>query len=166
MRTGVVAKILLFTFSGMFLTAAVFADAGGEFKHPQGRDSRITMATSQGHLYEGMTRRELYEIYPPRLHKDYNKNANEEWVVFDDILTDDLKDTITVYLVDGKVKGWNKVPVPIDPKDRLKALMDRQKYGTAQPDALTYRDKGLSEKANTRRREIEEEKKYGYRQYR
>ncbi|MDP2913583.1 MAG: hypothetical protein Q8N91_06215 [Candidatus Omnitrophota bacterium] len=137
---------------------AIYAYAETEYKPPpEDRTERIGDGATP--LYVGMSAKKLYEIYPQTSQKDYYRNKNEEWIVFDDIVTTaDLKDIITVYLVDGKVKGWDKKQVPLNPEERLKSIMARQKQGAVVSGGPTYREKGIEYKEESRRKQIEDAK--------
>ncbi|MFC1667155.1 hypothetical protein ACFL0P_04770 [Candidatus Omnitrophota bacterium] len=58
-------------------------------------------------IYIGMLTKDLERAgYVDNIQKDYIRVDNEEWIIFSEWKTEAPDDTITFYLVDGKVKGW------------------------------------------------------------
>ncbi len=56
--------------------------------------------------------------------KSYERSGNMEVGTFNDILTSDPNDTITFYLVDGKVSRWDKKTATSDADARSRAKSD------------------------------------------
>lgn len=104
--------------------------------------------------YVGMPKEALYKIYPPDSQQNYFKQGNEEWIVYDDILTaGDFKDVIAFYLKDGKVVGWDKKSLPKTPEERLKAIEIRHQHSVGSASSSTATD-GSEYKRQERRDEI------------
>lgn len=148
---------------GAMPDSTAFSQMGGDFKAPPSSERETTQGTHP--YYVGMSKESLYQIYPRASRRNYFRNGNEEWIVYDDILTtSDLRDTIVFYLKDGKVSGWDKKALPLAPAERLKMIEDRHKHsvGSAQS-ASGYTDRGVSYKDQTRRQRIEQDRGRLYR---
>lgn len=106
----------------------VYAQAENEYKAPP---SHVVETVLGGqNYYAGMTKDALYKIYPVSTQQNYYKKDNEEWIMFDNILTkDDVKDVIVFYLKDGLVAGWKAREVQKTPEERYKTVLERRKYG-------------------------------------
>lgn len=85
-------------------------------------DSQAPVSASQAGtaIHVNMPKEDLSKIYRRGDIRKYERKDNEEVFVFDDILTSGPGDTITVYLVDGKVSSWDKniVTFPVDEGSR------------------------------------------------
>jgi len=66
------------------------------------------LKTRRGNISVGTEKDELYEIFTKHHQKGYRAIGDQEWITFLDWTTKDSKDTITFYIEDEKVKGWNK----------------------------------------------------------
>lgn len=73
-------------------------------------DSRNSASASQASnvFHVGMSKDDLFKIYHRGDIRKFEERGNEEVFVFDDTLTPVPDDTITFYLIDGKVKEWDK----------------------------------------------------------
>lgn len=154
----IVRKIIFLAVITAMLSLPVFAQVTGEFQAPPASEEEAML---KGHpYYLGMTKEALYKIYPPASQQAYFTKGNEEWIVFDDILTTgDLKDIISFYLRDGKVVGWDKKGLPKTPAERLQAIEARHRHSigaTSLDDGNTFRQRRIEDKEETRRRNIEE----------
>lgn len=119
----------------IFLTAlfvswlpAAFAgtDAEGDYKRPP--QHVVDSVLGGANYYSGMTKDELYKVYPVSRQKNYYKEGNEEWIMFDDILAkDETKKIIVFYLKDGKVSGWTTKEMEKTPDERVKTITERRK---------------------------------------
>jgi hypothetical protein len=47
-------------------------------------------------------------VFSDLQQKGYRKNGQGGWITFTDWTTEESGDSITFYLKDGKVAGWNK----------------------------------------------------------
>jgi hypothetical protein len=74
-------------------------------------------------IHVGMSQKELFKIYHEGDVQKFEKNGNKEILVFDDILSPDPNDTITFYLVDGKVNSWDKNTVIFPDNAELRATI-------------------------------------------
>lgn len=107
-------------------SSAVSAGTEGDYKAPALPTGGNIADTHPYHI--GMSKEGLYKIYPASSQQNYYRQGNEEWIVFDDIMTkDDFTDVIVFYLKDGKVLGWDKKELPKTPEQRLKTLTERRK---------------------------------------
>ena len=124
MRSLIVLSVIIM----MVCASCAFAQTEGDYKSPPLPKGDNLWS---GHrYYDGMTKDELYKIYPPQSQQNYFKQGNEEWIVFDDILTEnDLQDIIAFYLKDGKVVGWDKKALPKTPEERLQMIIARHGHG-------------------------------------
>jgi hypothetical protein len=137
----------------MVRASIVFAQTEGEYKTPSLSKNETLWNMHPYHV--GMSREELYKIFPQDSQQNYFKQGNEEWIVFDDILTtDDLKDIIAFYLKDGKVLGWDKKSLPKTPEERLKMIEERHGHGIGASDSGGATN-DLDYKIESRRRRIE-----------
>jgi hypothetical protein len=66
------------------------------------------LATSLGVVYVGMPKDSLYQVFSDLQQKAYRQDGPDEWITFSDWTTEEFGDTITFYLRDGKVRGWDK----------------------------------------------------------
>ena len=74
-------------------------------------------------IHIGMPKEDLFKIYHRSDIKKFERRDNEEVFVFDDILTSDPDDTITFYLVDGKVKEYDKNIVIFPTDEGLRSVI-------------------------------------------
>lgn len=65
-------------------------------------------ATAVGTVYVAMPKEALYKVFTPLQQKGYYKEGAEEWIIFSGWTTEESGDTVTFYLKDNKVKGWDK----------------------------------------------------------
>jgi hypothetical protein len=70
------------------------------------------LATSLGLAYVGMPKESLYQIFHELQQKGYRKDGSDEWITFSDWTTEEKGDRITFYLVNGKVKEWERHEKP------------------------------------------------------
>jgi len=104
----------------------VFAQDGGNFKRPPEHVAETVRGGKP--YYAGMTKDQLYKVYPVSSQKSYYTEGNEEWILFiDEPTKDDTKNAIAFYLKDGVVSGWRKKDVPITPDERRKIISGRSK---------------------------------------
>ena len=57
-------------------------------------------------VYVGMSKSELMRVFTGFQQRSFHKEGNEEWVTFSDWETEESTDTVTFYLLDGKVRDW------------------------------------------------------------
>ena len=57
-------------------------------------------------VYVDMPKADLYGLFTAPQLQDYRKEGNEEWITFSAWVTEESTDTVTFYLLDGKVKDW------------------------------------------------------------
>lgn len=126
-----VFKIIFFVTLISICPFSAFAQTSGDYKAPPAEVAAAVMGGQP--YYVGMTKAELYKIYPASAQKSYYKEGNQEWVLFDDISTsDDVRDIIVFYLVDGVVSGWKKKELEKTPEEIYQTVLDRRKkYGGA-----------------------------------
>lgn len=88
-------------------------------------DSNNPVSVSQvsSAVYVSMSKEDLFKIYQRGNIKKYEKKDNEEVFVFDDRYTLSPNDTITFYLVDGKVKSWDKNQVIFPTDEGLRSTI-------------------------------------------
>lgn len=98
----------------------------------------------------GMTKENLLNIYYPGNLIEYKKTGNEEILVFDDILTSDPDDTITFYLIDGKVSSLDKKKYALSPEMRLKAVQERTSYAASHKSYPSSSDNLMAAKQQNR----------------
>lgn len=116
--------IILFAMAIMVCVSNAFTQTEVDYKSPPPSEGNKIWGTQR--YYVGMSKDDLYKIYPPQSQQNDFKQGNEEWIVFDDILTeDDLQDVIAFYLKNGKVVGWDKKALPKTPEERLQAIIAR-----------------------------------------
>jgi hypothetical protein len=97
-----------------------------------------------------MPKDDLYKVYPPQTQKNDFKQGDEEWIVFDDIMTEtDLQDIIAFYLRNDKVVGWDKKALPKTPDEMLKMIIARHGHSVGEP-AYTRTDNGSAQKRAAR----------------
>ena len=86
----------------------------------EGGKGSVSAPQAGNAVQAGMSKDALFKIYNRGDIRKFEKNGNEEVFVFDDILTSAPDDTITFYLVDDKVKSWdkNEVIFPTDEESR------------------------------------------------
>lgn len=146
--------ITLFVMAIMVYASNAFTQTAGDYKSPP--SSEGDNIWSKQRYYVGMSKDALYKIYPPQSQQNYFKQGNEEWVVFDDILTEtDLKDVIAFYLKDGKVVGWDKKTLPINPEERLKIIIARHGHSIGEFSGGSTQDNGAAQKRQARLEYIE-----------
>lgn len=76
----------------------------------------------------GMTKEELYKIYPESYRvKDFKKN-NYEVIVFDDYFTDEPDDSFTFVFKEGKLEWWDRDSESLSPEERSEFLKKRMKH--------------------------------------
>ena len=56
----------------------------------------------------GMSKERLYEVFGARRQEDYTQQDNKETITFSDWLEVESGNTVTFYLKDGKVTGWQQ----------------------------------------------------------
>ena len=107
------AKTRIVVLGAFFVIMAAFmAFADGQKKAP---------------YYVGMTKDELFEIYPSEHQTNYFQKFNADVYTFDDYLSEDEGDTITFCLKEGKIAWWDKNKANPTPEERLKQLTERKK---------------------------------------
>jgi hypothetical protein len=117
--------VLFVIFTIISSSVAFAAETGGDFQYPPG--AVLNAVQKDQPYYAGMTKNELFSLYPDYTQQSYYKEGNQEWILCDDIMTDgDDKDVIAFYLKDGVVSGWFKKEVPKTPEERLKAVETRR----------------------------------------
>lgn len=90
----------------VFFSCLVFAVY---FAHAGTGDNKQNPASDSGkNSYYGMTKEDLLKKFTTGSIKEYKRKGNKEAVVFDDVATSVYDDTITFYLVDGRVAAWDK----------------------------------------------------------
>ena len=122
----------------------------------------LTDTGLQAALYAGMPKADLLKIYHPGNLKAYSRNANEEIMVFDDILTSDPDDTITFHIADGKVKKWDKKTAVFEKSAQLKAAEERSRYAHPAGDYVPYEYQVMQGKQGSRRSSVRSSS-WGYR---
>ncbi|MCX5679228.1 MAG: hypothetical protein NTZ95_00905 [Candidatus Omnitrophica bacterium] len=121
-----------------------------------------TDKTAQSAIYIGMPKEDLYKIYNPGNIKKYKKEDGEEVLIFDDILTSGPDDTVTFYLINGKVAAWDKNKVTITPEERLKAVEERSRYTVHSQDGASYEYGDMKAKEQGRLNRINSERSGWY----
>lgn len=104
-----------------FFAVTLSVIGGGNFIYAQaGAQESVPKTDTGSGAYEGMQKNDLLKIFGLSHVKKYEKRGNEEVFVFDDILTSNPDDTVTFYLVDGRVKAWdkNKIIFPDDSESK------------------------------------------------
>ena len=89
--------------------------------------NKVTFPTDEGlksTIHVGMSKNDLLKLYPIGNLKSYARSGNTEVGTFNDILTSDPDDTVTFYLVDGKISRWDKKTAASSADARLKAKPD------------------------------------------
>ncbi|MFA5255348.1 MAG: hypothetical protein WC419_01450 [Candidatus Omnitrophota bacterium] len=121
--------VLTVTFSSY-----LFAETTGDFQYPP--ENVIEAAQKDQPYYVGMSKSELLKVYPISYMTSSYSEGDQEWILFNDIMTDnDDKDVIAFYLKDNVVAGWKKKEVEKTPAERLKAVEARRnKYGAQSMD--------------------------------
>ena len=92
--------------------------------------NRVIFPTDKGlrsAIHPDILKEDLLKIYPIGNLKSYTKNDNKEVGVFDDISTSDPDDTITFYMIDGKVKSWKRNKVISLTKEELHKIFPIEK---------------------------------------
>lgn len=113
-------------------------------------------AVNASPIYAGMSKEEIYKVYPRTSEIDYYNKGNEEWLIFDDIKTEAPDDKIILYLKDNKLVWWNNEVLPETPAERLKIVEEREKYCRSMPPApVRTQDSDMYMKEATRRERIE-----------
>ena len=141
--------IILFAIAVMIYTSNSFAQEVGDYKSPPLPEGDNIWGRQR--YFVGMSKDALYKIYPLQTQQNYFKKNNEEWIVFDDILTEtDFKDVIAFYLKDGKVTGWDKRTLPKSPEEILKMIIARHGHSIGEPPYVST-DNGAERKRQERR---------------
>ena len=137
----------------MLCFSIAFAKPGDDNKSAPASDKEAT--PKERPYYAGMTKEMLYKIYPVSSQENYFKKGDEEWIVFDDVVTtSNLKDVIAFYLKDGKVLGWDKRRLPKSPQERSDVITERHKHGVGVVNTGSVSDDS-DYKRQTRRRRID-----------
>ena len=149
--------IVLFTLAIMIFASNAFTQTAGDYKSPP--PSEGDNIWSNRRYYVGMSKDELYKVYPPQSQQNYFKQGDEEWIVFDDIMTEtDLKDIIAFYLKGGKVTGWDKKALPKTPEERLKMIIVRHGHSVGESLGGSTQDDGGAQKRQARRAGMESQR--------
>lgn len=101
---------------------------GGFFLYAED-DGQTSASDTVNTVYVGTSRDQLLKIGGMEHIKKYERKGNEEVIVFDDVATATPGDTITFYLVDGKVRSWDKniviFPDDMETKSLLRTGMSK-----------------------------------------
>jgi hypothetical protein len=119
-------RIILVSMFVLINVSAVSSETGGDFELPP---AKVVATVRSGQPYHaGMTKEELYRIYPVSSQQSYHKEGSGEWILFKDILAkdDDLKHMIVFYLKDNIVSGWKTKEMPKTPEERYQTVLERQ----------------------------------------
>ena len=134
------AKMRIVVLAALFVIMAAFmAFADGQKKDP---------------YYVGMTKDELFEIYPSEYQTNYFQKFNADVYTFDDYLSEDEGYTITFCLKEGKVAWWDKDKANPTPEERLKQLTERKKLIKLTPPAT---DTGAEQEMKWKQRDCLDE---------
>ena len=105
--------ILLIVFASSFLYSAInpkdeVEDIATQAKPALSKEEKAKLVPQLGIVYVGMPKEDLEKAgYDELTPKGYRKEGNEEWITYLNWANPE-KDTVTFYIVDGKVKGWKE----------------------------------------------------------
>ena len=90
-----------------YVRAGVRVPIGSATQKKQSPDDKDENILKYGAVYKGMPREDLEEAgYTKRILIYHDRQGREEYMCFSDWLTPQYGDTVTFYILDGKVEDW------------------------------------------------------------
>lgn len=114
MKSLILSILILFLLIGCGNIQSVSYDStqGGlstKLEFPATLEQKKQLVTELGVVYVGMPKEDLEKVgFTKHLQKGYYRKGNQEWITFSNWVTEEPSDTITFYLVGGKVRGWEE----------------------------------------------------------
>jgi len=100
--------LVLFLISGCGLGRVSVKDGVAKFSMPFDwpRSQEKDLASQLELVHVGMSKSDLLKAFTGFKQRGSQKEGNEEWITFSNWATEGPTDTVTFYLLDGKVRDW------------------------------------------------------------